>query len=187
MSWTKLVGVVLLPAALSSCAQQGPSAAEANAKVAALNTALAEAETRINALEGANRIRAITENSEGKAYLDPTSDGYSLAKTDVGALLVSFQSSAPKADGTEVTFRVGNPTAASLVGVKFHVEYNVRQGDDPNWADSIKSTDYTAVEPLYSGSWSLVRVPLPAIKPDQLGFLAVTLKTNEIRLNQPYR
>lgn len=186
MKWTSTIAAAVLAGFTASCVPQGADS-ESSAKITSLTNALDDAKQRISLLENANKVNELIAASGNQAYLDPTSDGYSTVRTDIGPLLVSFQDGTPKADGTEITLKIGNPSAASLVGVKFHVEYGPRQTASKDWLGSLKQTEYTTVNPVFSGAWSLVKIPLPGIKPDELGYLSVRAETNQVRLNPPYQ
>lgn len=166
---------------------QGTDAKQSASQIASLNRALGEAEARIEKLESSQKLREILDGSSSRAYLDPMSDGYGIVRTDIGPVLVSFLESAPKADGTEISLQVGNPSSASIVGAKFYVDYNIRQDGSPEWQSTLKTTEYTAINPLHSGSWSKVKIPLPSIKPDRLGYLSIRIDTNEVRLTPAYQ
>ncbi len=181
----KVIAVVV--AALCWGCSPGGSSTEASNEVAALKGALDDVKQRVAVLENTAKLESMMNSATASAYLDPMSDGYSTARTDIGPLLISFQSSSAKADGTEVVIQVGNPSAASLAGAKFLVEYNRRQDGSPEWDSSLRRTQYTALSPLVSGAWNNVTIPLAGIKPDELGYLAVRVETNEVRLSSPHR
>lgn len=182
----KYSAAAILAIAVSGCTQ-GTDAAQSASQIASLNRALGEAEARIATLESSQKMRDMLDSSSSRAQLDPMSDGYGIVRTDIGPVLVSFQESNPKADGTEISLQVGNPSSASLVGAKFYIDYNTRQDGTPQWHATVKSTEYTALNPLQSGSWSKVKIPLPSIKPDQLGYLSIRIDTNEVRLTRAYQ
>jgi len=181
MKWKGIVIAASLGSA--SCAPQVDSAVAGSASVTKLKADMALVEARVAELEASTRLSKVMEQGVSRAYLDPLSDGYSTARTGIGPLLLSFSSSSPKADGTEIVLQVGNPTAASLAGAVFMVDYNVRQDTTSEWGASVKSTEYRSLNVIRAGSWNKVTIPLPGIKPDELGYLAISVVTNEVRLS----
>lgn len=185
MSYGRITAALFI-IATAGCTQ-GTDAKQSASQLASLNRALGEAEARITKLEASQKVQEIIASSSSRAYLDPMSDGYGIVRTDIGPVLVSFLESASKADGTEISLQVGNPSSASLVGAKFYVDYNIRQDGSPGWQSTLKTTEYSAITPLHSGSWSKVKIPLAGIKPDQLGYLSIRIDTNEVRLTPAYQ
>lgn len=174
--------VIALSIAVAGCSQH-PADEYLRSKVNGLELELAAANDRISAVETKLSDHNRMHGETAKVYLDPLSDGYTTARTDIGPLLLSVVSSVAKADGTEVMLQIGNPTTGTLAGVMLDVDYNQRVGEGKDWAGSMKSTKYRALTPIRGGSWTSVTVPLPGIKPDQLGYMAIAVATNEIQLN----
>ncbi|MCS4236658.1 DUF3251 domain-containing protein [Stenotrophomonas sp. BIGb0135] len=176
------LGGTLLILGLAGCLSGAGDSAEIEAK-------LSEAERRITELEGQSKsfetrlASQLQRERDGKAYLDPSGDGgYGVVHTELGILLVSMSSVSPKADGAEIVLKIGNLSAATFAGAEAEIGYNVRFDGSPDWADKTRTIKTKIANPIRAASWNKMSTSLPGLRPDQLGFLSVTVTPNEVRL-----
>jgi hypothetical protein len=107
------------------------------------------------------------------AYLTPGSSGYSIVKTNIGALTVSLIDVSPYANGSRIALQFGNVTGASIRGVSTTLEWgNVDSTGAPDNNTAKKKTESFA-ETFNPGSWTTVHVVLEGIPTSQLGFVRV--------------
>lgn len=123
------------------------------------------------------------------ASLDPAgSGGYAKVDTSVAPLLVSFVGTLPNADGTKLELVVGNLTSARFSGGSITVAYAKRAPENADdvaqWNNSIKRTTHTFITPLLAGTWNKMAIPLPGIKPDELGHLVISMEVDTVYLAQ---
>lgn len=152
---------------------------------------LADLERRTAVLESQSKsldtklTTYIQLNGDHKAYLDPSGNGgYGAVQTNVGILLVSVSRVSPKADGTELVLEIGNPSSATYVGAEAQIDYNVRYVGSAEWRNGLRTTRTKILKPLLPASWNTITTSLPGIKPDELGYLAVNVDPDEVRLNK---
>lgn len=123
------------------------------------------------------------------ASLDPAgSGGYAKLDTSVAPLLVSFVGTLPNADGTKLELMVGNLTSARFSGGSITVAYAKRPPENadevPAWNTSVKRSTQTFITPLLAGTWNKMAIPLPGIKPDELGHLVISMDVDTVYLAQ---
>lgn len=179
-----LAGVSVI-AALFGCSVESGEAERIEGRLSDLERRAAVLESQTSSLD--TKLTAFIQlDGDRKAYLDPSGNGgYGAVQTDVGILLVSVSRVSPKADGTELVLEIGNPSSATYVGAEAQIDYNVRYETSANWKEGLRSTKSKIVRPLLPATWNTVTTSLPGIRPDQLGYLAVNVVPDEVRLNKP--
>lgn len=115
----------------------------------------------------------VLRGMEGVAYLTPGSQGFAAIKSNLGILTISMENVVAYANGSRITLSVGNPTAASLEGMKAKIEWGKVDNADIAINASVKSKDVQFVESFRPGSWTKTDVILEGIPPADLGFVRV--------------
>lgn len=139
-----------------------------------------ETRSRLSTLEG-------SPGAATWAMFDPAGGkGYQYIATNVSPIIISFVDSSPIGDGTKVRLRIGNVSSATYTGVKLTVRYNTRVPEDPAnvpvWNEAMKEVVRDEATELPAGSWAVVEVSLPGIKPDVLGHVVVQAHLDNLRL-----
>lgn len=126
------------------------------------------------------------------AHLDPATTKFNRAVTKYGSLMVSCQGVKPYLDGVKVTLHIGNPMSVEFAGLTLGVTWNARfVGDESNsdarlrWIKTHRHQEFTFTNSLEPGRWNEVEFVLPQTRPEQLGYLKVTVETNEASLLVP--
>lgn len=128
---------------------------------------------KVDALEVDIGILKLVRNAEGIAYLTPGDEGYSVIRSDIGHLTVALQDIKPYANGSKVTLRLGNATAATINGINAKLEWGSVDGNGGALNETAKSRDVKFAETLNAGSWTSVNVVLDGVPPAELGFVRV--------------
>jgi outer membrane murein-binding lipoprotein Lpp len=169
-----LVAVLLL-AMLGGCGHDAQVQA-LEKRVQVLETQVAELDAKAKALQ--SDVLEISSNDflrqfEGVAYLTPGGDGYSVVRSDLGALTVSLDNIQPYASGSKVTLRFGNLTSGTINGLKATLEWGRinKKGLPEN--EAAKSREVKFNESMRSGSWTRSDVVLEGVPPTDLGFVRV--------------
>lgn len=184
-SISRPLGGVLLIAALVGCSAGTEEPKHTEERLSDLERRATMIESQSNNLD-AKLTTHIQLDRDRRAYLDPSGNGgYGAVQTDVGILLVSVSRVWPKADGTELVLEIGNPSSATYVGAEAQIDYNVRYVGSAEWRNSVRTTRTKILKPLHPASWNTITISLPGIKPDLLGYLAVNVDPDEVRLNKP--
>jgi hypothetical protein len=155
---------------LAGCTSESP---QVQAELASLRREVNELKQQVDSTSRAISLDDLLRDSEGIAYLTPGSDGYSVIMSDLGQLTVRLADVRPYANGSRVTLEFGNPTAASINGMKGTVEWGRvdERGNPEN--KTAKSRDVTFEKSLLSGAWTRVIVVLDGVPATDLGFVRV--------------
>lgn len=123
-----------------------------------------------------------------EAEFGPDSTGYQIVKTTAGTFMVSIRKISPYADGQRVTFRIGNPYAASYsdpkITVRWGRRFSFKEGvgfDD--WEKSLRKKEVPLVSTeLRAGTWTDVQAVLSPATPEEVGHLAFSLVPDVISM-----
>jgi hypothetical protein len=107
------------------------------------------------------------------AYLTPGEEGYSVVKSDIGAITVSLKDVKPYANGSRITLQFGNILNATITGVKAKLEWGSVDAKGIPKNETQKSREITFSKSLRSGSWTKISVVLERVPPSDLGFVRV--------------
>ena len=128
------------------------------------------------------------------ATYDPAAgEGFSRLDTSVGSFAVSIQDVRPHADGVKVRLHVGNLTTVTIKGGTFKVKWGPRmpasEGEDwlthyTDWEKTLKEKEVKFTDELRPGTWNNVTLTLPGIRPEQFGYLELSMNTERISLLQ---
>jgi hypothetical protein len=121
------------------------------------------------------------------AEFDPGGPGgYGRIDATGGYFLVVLENATPYVDGFRVTFRVGNPSSVTFDGLKVHAKWGPRADmKDPKfnwtaWQESMREKDIDLPDTLRAGAWNRVSFVLSPAKPEQFGYVALSLDTNKV-------
>jgi hypothetical protein len=116
----------------------------------------------------------------------PSSEGYSIIKTDVGNLTVDLRGISQYANGVRINLRIGNPLSGSLNGVKFQVSYGEVDERGLPKRSGTKTKEVSLEKSLRAGGFNDLRIVLENISPKKLGFVSVgNIQSSGITLTLP--
>ena len=142
-----------------------------DSKVTDLQSRVITLQEEVKGLKQQMSLNDMFKDLESIAYLTPGTDGYALIKSDIGMLTVSLENIQPYANGSKVTLKFGNLTAATIDGLKAKLEWgSLDKKGMPNNQDA-KSREIRFKESLPSGTWTNDNVVLEGIPPADLGFV----------------
>ncbi len=119
------------------------------------------------------------------AYLTPGEEGYSIIRTNLGAITVSLKNVQPYANGSRVTLQFGNTLGATIDGLKAKVEWGSVDSKGSPKNETERSKEIAPAKSLAPGTWTNVSVVLDGISPIDLGFVRVKeVHHTGIRLKQ---
>ena len=157
---------------LTSCGED-TRIATIETQVKELQGKLATAQEEESNLRRKLEMIDLIRSTEEVAYLMPSAEGYSVLRTDVGQLTIALQNVQPYASGSRVTLRIGNLSAAHILGLKATLDWgSIDKKGSPNNQEA-KSRDVSLGELLGSGSWTNIEVVLDGVPPNELGFVRV--------------
>lgn len=163
MSRLMYLVVLLSTPLLSGCDQ--------SSKISTLENKMASIEAEINELKQTIEVNSMVSNIDKIAYLTPGSDGYSLVKSDLGVLTVSIVNIVPYANGSKITLKFGNLSAATIDGLKATLEWGSVDKNGMPDNKNAKSREVSFNDPLIAGSWKNSNVVLEGVQPQALGFV----------------
>lgn len=188
--------LICASALLCSCAQPAPpdqSAAIQDLKnqIAALNQRLNSADAAIKGhSSGILELQGWRYSHDySSVQLDPAQRGYGRVDAGVGMFAVALTDVRPFADSVRVRLNVGNLSAATFSGAKLTLKYGRRMpnGSEPDyaaawsaWSAGIQTKEESITEHLLPAHWNPVQVTLPGIQPKDLGYLEVSISTDQI-------
>ena len=117
-------------------------------------------------------------------FADMTDSKYQRVDTFVGSVLVLIEKVKAHADGVKVTLLVGNLTTAKFPGGSYTAKYGGRSPlldkdfDDKaysEWEKNLQTKESNFTNEIKPGFWNIVTLSLPNIKPEQLGYLELSL------------
>jgi len=148
---------------------------EANKKLAAQQDEMAKT---LDSLKTEFDMRELFRKSEGMAWLRPSDSGYSVVGFDLGKLTIAIKDVQPFANGSKVTFRVGNPLASDINGFKASLRWGSVDDKGLPIPGEAKTKDVQFAETLKGGEWTTVSTILDGILPDKLGYVTVNSATH---------
>jgi hypothetical protein len=165
---------------------------------AALEKRVVETEAfrlQLNALEkrvavlGAQAAGArLAASSNKSAAFDSQGDkAYGSVETTLGRVLFVLEKLEPYLDGYAATFRVGNPTSATLNGFEATVSWGPMfdAKDESTWTPQTKEVKVSDSMP--PGSWSLVTINIGPATPQQARSIEITPRFNNVSMRTVQR
>ena len=187
--------LVLLPCLVVACAAQSTQAPKTGAAKAVAKPQVAELQKEIQELQKQNQSlwdavsknnAAIKEIKRTSAELDPATPGtWMPLQSDAGLLLVSIDKVEPYRDGCLVELNIGNTSIATFKGYAINAAWTHKKTDAENWPDWFKSEkqqQFKFTDDLVSGRWNKAQLVLSGTRPEDFGFLSVSLSVNTISL-----
>lgn len=129
----------------------------------------------------------ISKDSYKTAVLEPSGKGYQRLDSNCGIFLVSVQEVKPYLDGCKITFHIGNPSAVLYSGFRLKIRWGKRweKGENySNWVKQLQEKEQKFTEELKPGWWNKVVVTVSPAKPDQFGYLDLSMETDMVKLLQ---
>jgi len=174
------MSVVLVAVILIGCNTNERAIADLQTQVHGLTTRLdsllIEHESLKSELQSIKSEQSFNEFLRGLdevAYLTPGEEGYSVVKTNIGAITVSLKDVKPYANGSRITLQFGNILNATITGVKAKLEWGSVDAKGIPKNETQKSREITFSKSLRSGSWTNISVVLERVPPSDLGFVRV--------------
>jgi len=178
--------LVVLASLSCSCGNSSTSAAkmdELSQRVEQQGKELERIKSEINSLKSSQSFNDMMRNGEGVAYLTPGLQGYSVFRTEFGAVTVSLEDLKPSASGSRLILRFGNATNATLNHVEATVEWGSVDSKGAPDTDNTRSKKISFAKSLRAGAWTTEEVVLEGAAPRSLGFVRIRDLANKgIRL-----
>jgi hypothetical protein len=167
----------------------GSDIAEIKQELSAMKAKLSEVEVQLRFQE--LKARLMREQFHTAVFDPAASEGFSRLDTSVGSLAVSLEEVGPYADGVKLRFHVGNLTTATIKGATFKVKWGPRMPEAPDesfltryerWQKALREKEINVTKDLKPGTWNNVTITLPATRPDEFGYLELSMETSQISL-----
>ena len=129
----------------------------------------------------------ISKESYKTAVLEPSQKGYQRLDSNCGIFLVSVQEVKPYLDGCKITLHIGNPASVTYSGFTLRIRWGKRfeKGETfASWQKQLHEKEQKFTEELKPGWWNKVVVTLSPAKPDQFGYLDLSMETDMVKLLQ---
>ena len=192
-SFARFAALCTALGALSACggsSQSDAKAQEALAAVAQLRTAqegmqrsISELEKELRKLQIDVLILKLSDNET--AWFDPQDQqAYTGIKTAVGQVLFVLERVEPYLDGFKITFRVGNPTSATLNGFNAKITWGPKLDASASNQPSPREVEVKFTESIRSGAWAYVSANVAPAKPEEVRRIGITPKFNNVGLMQ---
>lgn len=160
-------------------AQRRPNKAAEASNVAALEERIKSLEERVIDLE-----RQLREGNS--VELNTTGQSYRQVKSSNGWFLVRVVKTEPYLNGYKVTFAIGNTSTARFGGFDLSVQWGTAEPPYSDkwsaWYHSLQSKDEHFPSDLFAGRWNEVEMILTPAKPNELGYLRLSMKTDVVSL-----
>ena len=127
----------------------------------------------------------ITKDPYKTAVFEPSEKGYQRLDSDCGIFLVSVQEVKPYLDGCRTPFHIGNPSAVIYPGFTLKIKWVKRREKGEkfgDWQKQLQEKQQKFAEELKSGWWNKVVVTVSPAKPDQFGYLDLSMETDIVKL-----
>tara|TARA_R110002020_G_scaffold154546_2_gene334465 strand:- start:12209 stop:12766 length:558 start_codon:yes stop_codon:yes gene_type:complete len=171
---------------LAACGLDPREARELQAKVEALETEVAlikyaPAASSDELVALSERVAALeARGPRGYAEISTSSDGYSIANTDLGPVLVRLGELEVHGRGSKVQMFLGNITSVSIQNPGLILVYTADpDAGRPPGPYTVTHTHLGAVVPA---TWVPVTVVIPELKPDQLGEIKVFVSASIVQM-----
>ena len=148
-------------------------------KVEGMENTISELETRVVELE-------LSKNIYEDAFLDVSVKGYQRIDTNCGFFLISIKEAKPYLDGYKIILNIGNPSTIVYSGFTLKVKWGKRfeKGEKyADWSKSLKEKEEKFTQELRPGVWNKIELVLSPAKPEQLGYLKISMKTDVVKLS----
>ena len=187
----RVIGIALLAALVVGCERQ-PQAASASA-APDLSPQVEELRQTVNTLRARvteHRLEALRTSMRvpGSAVtFDPRdAAGYLNVASPVGVLLVKLEKVEPYLDGYNLTFLIGNPTAARLSGVSGVVKWGEEiDWNDPKSFERVTEKKFEMPIDFHSAAWTPIKISIGPAKPAQIRRIIFEPVFNSVYMRAP--
>jgi hypothetical protein len=179
-----------LVAAVAAVVVNGCSDPKLQARVATLEQQNIELASTIDKQQSQIRDLALDVmilKSGDVAYLNSTSEGYSVARSSLGTFAVSLEKVEPYLAGFKLTFAIGNVTTATFDAAKLKVRWNsaarqVAQAVAAPTEPKNNEKETTLSQQLRPGAYTRAQVILSPATVEDIKELWVEVETNRMSL-----
>jgi len=135
---------------------------------------------------------------ENYAVIDPNGQGFAKIESNNGMFLASCKAAEPYLDGHKLTLNIGNPYYMKYSGFTMKVRFGTRPPDylkEPTpeqttqwqkkyneWEKSLTYKELNFTDELLPGTWTKVEMILAPSKPDEVAYISVSMKTDQVSL-----
>lgn len=186
-----VIAVVLLASNLAGCEAIDSlnNVKKINEENENLKFRVSELEKEIGILKQQDFLLSIQIDSmySKTAFVSPTSEGYSLAKTDYGSITVSCNNIEKYSNGSKVKLTFGNILSATLTDVSVSIQYGPKRKDNEDyseWNKKLKTKEFKMNDNIPAGSWTSVQAALPDYAPEDIGYMSVAVDPKGITLRK---
>lgn len=144
-----------------------PSAAKVEAENSKVT--LEELDKRIRKLELDNLFKNIDEI----AYITISEKKFETVKSSIGTIAFLVDDIKPYGNGSKLKLIIGNPINASLMGVKFNIDYGELDEKNLPIDKSQMTKEVSLTNSLTKGTWNKEEVILGGIQPEKLGYIRI--------------
>jgi hypothetical protein len=162
---------------------------EITSQPAPTSSAADQFDKRIQELE--QKVLALEVNSFKDFSVDldvAHPDRYQRLSSNTGTFLVSFSNAERYLDGYKIRLSIGNITTATFSGFELTLRFGTKEpeagvGHDwLEWYRTVRTKTETFTRELKPGRWNVVEIIVLPARPDELGYLQVRLRTDEVML-----
>jgi len=156
-----------------------------DAKLKAINSSLREMSSQHTSL-----VKEVMFPDPKFTMVDLRDKGFTWIDTSSGKLLIAFDDTVQFVDGYRIKFRLGNPSSATLSGIKVVFKYGVAApspigGDLDNWSKGLKTKELTFTESLQPGAWTKLEAVIAPAKTEELGYVSLRIQADTAALRSP--
>ena len=140
---------------------------------------------RVSILDAKVAVLKTAQTLFDTAVLDPSSKGYQRIDANCGFFLISLKEIKPYLDGCKVSLQIGNPSAVVYSGFVLKVKWGKRFDEGQNydeWEKSLRQKEEKFTQDLKPGLWNKVEINVSPAKPEELGHLEISMKTDVVKL-----
>jgi hypothetical protein len=150
-------------------------------EISTLNDQISNIQYRLDRLQV--RVDQLFGKDRG-GYVDyvvftPSDKEYATLHANVGYFVVSLDSLKKYGNGYRATFNIGNPNAMIFKGIKVGVQWGE--------AYPFKSEEIDINKSLLPGVWNKVSIVLSPATANEIGFIRLALKANNVSLSADLR
>ncbi|MDA8227932.1 MAG: DUF3251 domain-containing protein [Desulfitobacterium hafniense] len=188
---TALISTLIISLLLVGC---GTKSANTSSPVEDQAKTIADLTKKVTDLENQINLIHISEETKGRALDLSGNAGFMKIETDLGMFFVSVKQVEPYLDGVQVTLSIGNPMNATFNGLKMKIEYGTHNALDfsangtdkyNQWKKTLKEKSIDLNTEIKPGTWNTAKFTIPAISPNDFGYLCVEINSDSVSLLQP--
>lgn len=162
--------LVLSTIGLVGCQQKDTSILEQ--RISTLETRLDKVSKDLERVQKGHLDLAIRDMFERRVSLTPTEQTFETFRTQLGVTTFSVKNVGAYANGSKVTFELGNATNATLEDIELALSWGSVDGEGTRKELGKKSAKL--MESFRAGAWTSFSIVLEQAKPDELGYIDIT-------------